>query len=262
MLDALPDSIRVVLTAHFLPRLAAMNAPETLSLTRQTWRNLAAVHWPVSDEVLRPLIAPELDLLLVDGKWWVTLAAFEVAEIEVAPSIPLPGLASFSQIELRTAVRDAQGRVGTWYLAVDATSATMAAAARAAFGLPYGSAAVTVKTEGVENPAITVTARRQSADPVSCSIALRATGLPTETAAGSVERALLFPEHAWVRGGEGIKRIDVRREVAPAARARIEQLEETWLWSVGIKRPTETPLAHFVSRLAVEIHAPAVENGR
>lgn len=233
-----------------------MAASETLPLTRQTWRNLVALHWRVPDDALRPLVPPELELLLVDGHWWVTLSGFKVTEAQFGPSVPLP---SFSQIELRTPVRDRSGRIGTWYLSVDTTSAALAAEARIAFGMPYATATIVLESHDGEDPMVSLTARRASADPVSCTIVVQASGASPAGISEEVSRALLFPERTWTRGGEGLKRIEVSRGDARVLSARLERIDETWLWSAGLKNPGQVPTAHMVLEQRVEIHAPVVE---
>ncbi|MGH9456733.1 MAG: DUF2071 domain-containing protein [Thermoanaerobaculia bacterium] len=231
-----------------------MTGPETLPLTRQTWRNVLALHFPVSDEALRPVVPPELELLLVDGKWWVTLSAFEVADGSIGP---LP-LQRFFQIELRTPVRDAEGLRGTWYLSVDATSAALAVEARAAFGMPYGTATIAIESDGAEDPTFALSARRPTKDPVRCSFSLHVEGTSRAPVDAEFAEALLFPERTWTRGGEGLKRIEVVRGEGRAARGRVEELDETWLWSAGLRRSTDAPAAQYIPKHDVAIYAPVV----
>lgn len=238
--------------ARFLPFQRAMTAP----LTRQTWKNFVALHWPVSGDALRPLLPPSLTPALLDGHCRVTLAAFEVAAVEVATSLPLPKLPPFAQIEVRTYAQDATGAVGVWYLALAASSATAASAARMAFGLDYRTAAIAIACDDAEEPLVTVDARADRPEPVACSLALRGAAISAIPQAESLDASLLTPTHAWSRSGDSLIRIDVERGPTRASRASVETLDETWLWSVGVRRPSTAAIAHLIREAEVAIHRP------
>ncbi|HEY0787737.1 MAG TPA: DUF2071 domain-containing protein, partial [Thermoanaerobaculia bacterium] len=224
------------------------------ALTRQTWKNFVALHWPVPGDALRPLLPPSLTPALLDGHCRVTLAAFEIAAIEVATPLPLPKLPPFAQIEVRTYAQDASGAVGVWYLALATSSAAAATAARMAFGLDYRSAAIAIACDDAEEPLVTVDARADRPDPVACSLALRGAATSSIPQPESLDAVLLMPTHAWSRSGESLVRIDVDRGPTRVSRASVEALDETWLWSVGIRRPSTAAIAHFIRESEIAIH--------
>ena len=47
----------------------------------QRWRSLLFVHWAVPAEVLRPLVAPSLDIDTFEGRAFVGLVAFDIPEM-------------------------------------------------------------------------------------------------------------------------------------------------------------------------------------
>jgi uncharacterized protein len=47
---------------------------------RQRWRDLLFVHWPMPVEAVRPLVPSALDLDCHDGRAWITLIPFLIAE--------------------------------------------------------------------------------------------------------------------------------------------------------------------------------------
>lgn len=232
-----------------------MNEDE-LPLTRQTWRNQIALHWEVSRQDLRPLVPPELEPATFDGTCWLTLAAFEVTRVDLAGILPAPPLQPFFQIEVRTLVEN-QGAKGVWYLTMDASSSTVAAAARFAFGLPYQNAEIVVGVEGTEEVTVSVKAKRESRDPVTCSLKAVAEGVTRPLEAGSFEEMLLAPRVCWTEGAEGLRRIEMEREPVRVSKARVIELHEMWTWIAGIPRRGAVPLAHFIRESTVAIAVPA-----
>jgi uncharacterized protein len=248
-----------VAAARFLPPGAAMTRAEPL--TRQTWKNRIALHWPIPGELLRPLLPPALTPALLDGHCRVTLSAFDVAEVS-APSLPLPKLPPFSQVEVRTYAQDASGTIGVWYLALAASSLAAATAARAGFGLDYRTAAISIESDGGEEPLVTVEARADRPDPVACTLAIRGAAGTAIPPPGTLEQLLLLPSRAWVSTEAGLAAIDTERGPARVSRGTVEVLEETWLWSVGIQRPPSAALAHVIREESIAIHAPAMVTER
>jgi uncharacterized protein YqjF (DUF2071 family) len=225
-------------------------------LTRQSWRNAVALHWPISGEVLRPLLPPGLTPTLLDGHCRITLAAFEVTEVEVTARVPLPQLPPFAQVEIRTYAEDRDGRTGVWYLHLAASSAAAATAARVGFGLTYEIGAITIESDGGEEPLVTVQARLDRSDPVALSLAVRGSAVTAPSPAGSLESALLAPAFAWTGAGNELSSIAVQRDEFRVSRATVEMLDETWLWSLGIKRPGTAPIAHLTREARVAIFPP------
>ncbi len=217
---------------------------------------MVALHWPVPGDALRPHLPPALTPALLDGHCRITLAAFEIAEVEVSAGLPLPSLPPFTQIEVRTYAEDRSGAVGVWYLALAASSAAAASAARFGFGLDYRTAAISIASDGGEEPLVTVEARADRADPIACSLAVRGGAVGSTPSPGSLDSLLLAPAFAWSRNGDRLMRIDVDREEIRASRAAVDRLDETWLWSVGVRRPATAPIAHVIREARVSIHAP------
>jgi uncharacterized protein len=111
------------------------------------------VHWAVPPEVVQSLLPAGLTVDVYDGSAWVGFAPFVMANMRPlgVPDLPgdqrvvpgvrkLPRLADVSstpETNLRTYVRDPDGRDGVWFLTMDIGSAILATAMRAASGAPY-----------------------------------------------------------------------------------------------------------------------------
>jgi uncharacterized protein len=114
----------------------------------QRWRSLLFVHWEVPVAALRPLVPPALTIDTFDGKAYVGLVPFEVAELRVLKSLPrLPGASQFLETNVRTYV-SLGATPGLWFFSLDAASALAALGARAGVGLPYFRAEMQMRRMG------------------------------------------------------------------------------------------------------------------
>ena len=106
------------------------------------WVDLLFLHWPVEESVLRPLVPPDLDIDLHEGRAWIGLVPFRMADVRprilgiAPPSIPCVNPSMFPECNVRTYVRY-RGRPGVWFHSLDAASLVPVLAARATWRLNY-----------------------------------------------------------------------------------------------------------------------------
>src|SRR5690349_2101314 len=118
--------------------------PEGRWLMGQTWHDLMFAHWRVPDSALRPLVPPELTVETYDGDAWLGLTPFRVDGVRLRGTLPVPGLSSFPELNVRTYVTDGE-KPGIWFFSLDAGSAAAVAAARRFYRLPYFRARMSVR---------------------------------------------------------------------------------------------------------------------
>jgi uncharacterized protein len=82
---------------------------------RQQWMELAYFHWAYEPEIVQRLLPPGLTVDTFEGQAWVGLIPFEMRRIRLGPTPTVPWLGSFTEINVRTYVRDAAGRCGVWF---------------------------------------------------------------------------------------------------------------------------------------------------
>ena len=111
---------------------------------QQTWNDLLFAHWPVTLEVLRPLVPSQLQLDTYDGKCWVAITPFHMSGIRPRLLPPIPGASAFAELNVRTYVTYA-GKPGVFFFSLDAASRLAVWAARTTFKLPYFFARMDVK---------------------------------------------------------------------------------------------------------------------
>jgi uncharacterized protein len=243
------------IAARFLPPAPSMSDSDK-PLLHQTLRHLLALHWQVSHDDLRRKIPGDLDPIVIDGHCWVSLIATEITEVELTSLLPLPAIPSFRQIELRTPVRGPQGLTGVRHLALDVSSSTLATAMRTMLGIEAARAEITLTSDDAEEPRVLLSAKRGVQDPVSCTIAALASGVVEDVAPGTLEQQLLNPERAFGGSLGSLQQMAAAMPDLRVRRARVEQLDERWLWAAGLKRTTEQPLSHYASGLRAELSAP------
>ncbi len=110
---------------------------ERRSVLRQQWTELAYLHWPYDPAVVQRLLPPDVTADTVDGRAWVGLIPFEMRNVQLGPTPPIPWLGSFIEINVRTYVTDSQGRRAVWFFSLDVPRSAIVAVARSVFALPY-----------------------------------------------------------------------------------------------------------------------------
>jgi uncharacterized protein YqjF (DUF2071 family) len=116
-------------------------------LVQQSWRRVAFLHWPVEPDAVARLLPPGLIPDVVAGSAWLGVVAFEIHRFRILGLPPLPGLRSFPETNLRTYVRDHNGRDGVWFLSLDVASTLNAIGGRL-IGARYHRSTMSVAAEG------------------------------------------------------------------------------------------------------------------
>nr|WP_152436848.1 DUF2071 domain-containing protein [Nocardiopsis xinjiangensis] len=104
------------------------------ALVRQSWVDVAFVHWPVDPAAVAPLLPEGTRPDTLDGVTYAGLVAFRVSSSLVAGAAPT---GAFGEVNVRLYSVDDHGRRGVVFLTMDADSAVVASSARAVTGLPY-----------------------------------------------------------------------------------------------------------------------------
>lgn len=102
----------------------------------QTWEDLLFVHWRMPAADLRTLVPPSVEIEEHDGSAWLGITPFRVTALRLRGLLPLPGISSFLELNVRTYVSDGE-KPGIWFFSLDAASRVAVEAARAGYKLPY-----------------------------------------------------------------------------------------------------------------------------
>lgn len=107
------------------------------TVMRQRWDELAYFHWSYEPDVVQRLLPDGLIVDTFDDRAWVGLIPFEMRNVQLGPTPPVPFLGSFIEINVRTYVRDRLGRRSVWFFSLDVPRSAIVGVARTVFSLPY-----------------------------------------------------------------------------------------------------------------------------
>lgn len=224
-----------------------------LPLVGFAWLTMTFVHWPVPARQLEPLLPAGLEVDEYDGTGWISFTPFMLANLRPLSigTLPTAGprmsrlrrltdLSTTLETNLRTYVRDPDGRDGLWFLTLDIGNAAMAAALRTAVGAPYHLARMHLDQDGT---LATYSGARIGG---SQSYRLQAsTGRATEP--NDLDDWLTGRWRAYTQHLGRLLVTPVHHEPWPLQHARLEMLEQNLTDAVGLGRLGDPAVVHFSS---------------
>jgi uncharacterized protein YqjF (DUF2071 family) len=218
----------------------------------QSWHTLLFLHWPVPEAALRSLVPARFSIDLYEGVAYVGLVPFVV---EAGRPVGLPasvGLA-FLETNVRTYVHLDGQDPGVFFFSLEAGSIAAVLGARAAFGLPYFPARGRLRRRGDE---VRYEIQRRFPDRPALSVRYQIGEALGPTAPGTLEHFLFERYFLYVRRATGHWRAQVHHRPYPVQCARVLELDDQLVVAAGLPPPVGVPLAHFASRVDVDIFAP------
>src|SRR6202161_4345248 len=104
---------------------------------RQRWERLTFLHWPFAPADVQRLLPRGLETETCDGAAWVGLVPFYM-RVATAGGRRVAWASHFRATDVRTHVREDQGRSGIWFFSLDAARLGAVITARATpYRLPY-----------------------------------------------------------------------------------------------------------------------------
>ena len=224
--------------------------PQRAWAMTMSWCDLLFAHWPIDRAVLRELVPQGLELDTFDGRAWVGVVPFRMANTGPRGLNRVPGVSAFAELNVRTyVIRD--GRPGVWFFSLDAASRLAVYGARWIFHLPYFHARMRCERTGDE-VSYRSERRHRRAPPGAFVGRYRPTGPVYRSQPGTLEHWLTerYCLYSADRRG-GIYRAEVHHAPWPLrpAKAQIETCTVTDGW--GIHLPDTPPILHFADRLDV-----------
>jgi uncharacterized protein YqjF (DUF2071 family) len=116
--------------------------PKNRWIQAQTWEELLFAHWQVDVHAVRAELPPVLEVDTFEGRAYLGVTPFRVANLRPRGVPPVPLLSSFLELNCRTYV-SYNGKPGIWFFSLDASSRLAVEAAKRLYKLPYHLARMT-----------------------------------------------------------------------------------------------------------------------
>jgi uncharacterized protein YqjF (DUF2071 family) len=155
----------------------------------QTWTDLLFAHWSVDPGALVDAVPPELPLDTFEDRAWIGVTPFQVRNLRLRVTWPVPCLSAFPEINVRTYVT-LDGKPGIFFFSLDAGSHLAVAAARRSYRLPYFRAEAEIARAGERVRFRTRRADPSAPAPAGLDIAYAPAGGVFEARAGTIEHWL------------------------------------------------------------------------
>lgn len=225
--------------------------PGTPWVGRQSWLDLAFLHWPIRVEQVRHLVPPGLAIQEHEGSTWLGLVPFRMQGVMLRHLPDVPGLSAFPELNVRLYV-ERGGKPGVWFLSLDADNAPAVWAARTFLHLPYHRAAISLRERGdsIEYESV----RRRGRARYRGNY--RPLGGVYAAEPGSLEHWLTerYCLYAATPGGR-LRRMQVHHMQWPLQRAEAEVLENSMFEPHGLQ-VSGAPIAHFARSIDIVVWPP------
>ena len=231
--------------------------PEAPWRWRQTWSNLAFLHYRVNADSIASWLPSELMLESFDGSAWVSVVPFMMED--VAPrSLPSPPpLNSFQELNLRTYVTDGR-KAGVWFFSLDADCTPMVLGGRGLYGLPYYRANIDHQiSDGVHS----FSSRRWSKG-VRFEARYAARGPLFSASPGSFEHWVTERYCLYSARRGALICVDVHHQQWPLQPAEVEVRACDLFQAAAIQQSGEPPICHYSPGVAVISFSPERVPGR
>jgi uncharacterized protein YqjF (DUF2071 family) len=224
----------------------------------QNWGNLLLLHWPVDPEILLPTIPTDLELDLFNGQSWISVVGFHLSGLRIRPLRWIPW-GSFNEVNLRTYVRNSEGKRGVWFHSLDSTDFFAVAGAHILYGLNYRCASI------VQNKKSDLIIYESMARSFSNKIPaylegnLKSIPQPRAVAKEPLDQFLLERYCFWARRSwqNSSTTAEVRHRPYDGYRLEESSYKGQLFACHGLPEPKESPvLAHFCRGFPVEASAP------
>jgi uncharacterized protein YqjF (DUF2071 family) len=230
----------------------------------QRWNDLAFISWPYVAADVERLLPPGLEVDTFDGAAWVSLVPFRLTVRP--PGLPAaPWASRFSEVNVRTYVRDPNGRRAIWFLSLDASRLGAVLAARRSYRLPYMWAHTTIERAGAQ---LRYAGRRRwpeagAAWDLAVDVGGEMTGVDDLHRFLTARWRLVSPRPlALPARSIGFVTTTVDHPPWPLRHARLMEGRETLLAAAGLPGPNEAPVTAFSPGVTVRFARREPVGGR
>ena len=221
---------------------------------QQRWERLTFLHWAYQPAAVQRLLPAGLQPDLWDGMAWIGLVPFFM-RVRTGAGHGVPWVSNFCETNVRTYVRDHEGRAGIWFLSLDAARLGAVTVARASYRLPYFWSSMRLDRDGRD---VSYHCRRRLPGPRGARSDVRVRIGPAYQP-GELTARDHFLTARWVLFSvTGRRRFFARaaHQPWPLYRAEALAVQDQLLTAAGLPPPEGAPLAHYSPGVDVRIGLP------
>lgn len=224
----------------------------------QKWRELLFLHWTMDPEVIQATLPPGLEVETFEGRAWIGVVPFLMRSIRPRFLPALPYVSNFLEANVRTYVRDQQGRSGVWFYSLDCDRGLAVATARRFFSLPYFQASMQAKRAAEGLLDYRVQRRGKSSE---SRFLYGGEGETRQATEGSLEHFLAerYRLFAWRPGPQRLLTGEVEHAPYPLQSARLEDADARLIDWAGFPAPSG-PAEHALFSPGVDVRVRGVES--
>jgi len=220
------------------------------------WEQLTFLHWRYDAAVVQAALPSGLEVETLDGTAWIGLVPF-LMRVGVPRAGPRTArwFTRFCETNVRTYVRDADGRSGIWFLSLDAADLPAVVTARTTYRLPYYWSAMTLAVTGDQ---ISYTCRRRWPGPRGARSRVTVDiGPPYEPGElGALDHFLTARFRLFSAVGGRHRTARAAHTPWPLHRATAVEVEDELIAAAGLPTPQGAPLVHYSPGVTVRIGRP------
>jgi uncharacterized protein YqjF (DUF2071 family) len=235
---------------------SAASCPFTIErpIMRQRWERLTFLHWSFDPADVQRLLPDGLQVDLYGAAAWVGLVPFFM-HVATAGGRQAPWASRFCETNVRTYVRDAEGRTGIWFFSLDAARLGAVAVARTTYRLPYFWSSMRVAGDESE---ISYSCIRRLPGPRDATSTARI-GIGAPYAPAELDERDHFLTARWILYSVSGSRYRFARachQPWPLHRAEVRAVDDRLIQAAGLPQPQGEPLVHYSPGVDVAIGRP------
>lgn len=225
-----------------------MARPWTPHLFSMTWRDGLFVHWPVDPERLRPHVPDPLDLETYDGRAWISLLPFVLADAGLRTSPAFTRL-TFPELNFRTYVRFGSTR-GLYFFSIDVANRFIPALVGGTTRLPCYHADIRFRKRGdrVEFRSVRDTSGDQSA---RFAVSYRPTGEPAPADRETLDYWLAERRRMYDPVGDDVLYAEIAHDPWLLQPADLTIHENTMFSANGLPTPRDEPRIRYSAKTSM-----------
>jgi uncharacterized protein YqjF (DUF2071 family) len=218
------------------------------------WELLTFLHWSFDPDVVQALLPDWLEVETYEDRAWVGLVPFFM-RVSTARGVAVPWASNFCETNVRTYVRDREGRSGIWFFSLDAARLGAVVVARTTYRLPYFWSEMRLDATDRE---VRYECRRRWPGPRGARSTARIE-LGAPYGADDLAEFDHFLTARWVlfsSSGERHRHARAWHEPWVLQRAIAHDVHDELLPAAGLPAPTDEPLVHYSEGVDVRIGRP------